>query len=356
MQTLFLTVSLLFSFCILNAQKVSIQARPETVWIEVGETRQIVNFDFLVTHHGSDTLTLTKLMISVMDNQNSMIHSKFLDNNGVAPAIRTIPNREFAGKTSQLIFNPFTDFSTTLPISKLVFEWTFMNNAREEFQFTSTISPRPYHQMERYKFPLKGRVLVYDGHELFTHHRRFDYEFAPIKSLGISANFMRYAFDFVLVDNNNKQYINDGSKTEDYLGFSKAVYAIGSGKVIYASNVHHDDKTFDIPNIAKNPLELYGNCVAIQHADQSISIYGHLKENSIIVKTGDQVKEAQEIAAIGVSGSSFFPHLHFEIRTSLLNSAEGLPVYFSNINLLEGSKTYQLKSGLVETGSIIETR
>jgi murein DD-endopeptidase MepM/ murein hydrolase activator NlpD len=81
-----------------------------------------------------------------------------------------------------------------------------------------------------------------------------------------------------------------------------------------------------------------------------------LKQNSIKVKTGDQVKGLQEIGAIGVSGSSFFPHLHFEIRTSIQNSAEGLPSYFSNVFLIEGKITSKLKSGSVETGQIIEAK
>ena len=49
----------------------------------------------------------------------------------------------------------------------------------------------------------------------------------------------------------------------------------------------------------------------------------------ILVKAGDRVKRGQVIARIGDSGSSFEPHLHFEITTS--NSSlrgEGLPYAF----------------------------
>ena len=74
------------------------------------------------------------------------------------------------------------------------------------------------------------------------------------------------------------------------------------------------------------------------------------------MKVKDDVKADQEIASIGSSGSSFFPHLHFEMRTSIENSAEGLPSYFSNVYILENEKNVKLKSGLVETGSIITTK
>ncbi|MEP6700403.1 MAG: M23 family metallopeptidase, partial [Bacteroidota bacterium] len=273
--------------------------------------------------------------------------------NGTVPGIMMIPNRKFNGALSQLIFNPFAEFSLTTTLSKLVYEWTFANNRDEEIKINSVISPELYDQKQTFTFPLKGKVLVYDGHDLYAHHRRFDYEFAPIKGLGIQSNFMRYAYDFVILDNNNKQFAGDGKKDEEYVGFGKPVYSIGVGKVIYASNIHKDDKSFDIPGIAKNPLELYGNCIAIQHADSLISIYGHLKQNSLKVKKGNTVKAQQEIAAIGVSGSSFFPHLHFEIRTSIQHSAEGLPSYFSNVYSIESGIKRKLKSGLVETGNII---
>jgi murein DD-endopeptidase MepM/ murein hydrolase activator NlpD len=337
------------------AQKISIVSKPEKILIEQGETKQSLNFDFLVTNTSLDTLSLSKLMVSVLDDQGKVIHTRFLDNNGVAPSIRMIPNGKFEGTSAQLIFNPFTDFSLTLPLSKLVYEWTFVDNAENEFKFNLVVVAQKYQQKENFKFPLKGKILVYDAHDLYAHHRRFDYEFAPIKALGITSNFMRYAYDFVILDANNKQSSNEGKTDADYFSLGKSVYAIGAGKVIYASNAHKDDKTFDIPGIAKNPLELYGNCIAIQHSDNSISIYGHLKQNSLKVNVGDVVKMQQEIGAVGVSGSSFFPHLHFEIRTSIQNSAEGVPSYFSDVYLTEGAVKTKLKSGLVETGQILET-
>ncbi len=79
-------------------------------------------------------------------------------------------------------------------------------------------------------------------------------------------------------------------------------------------------------------------------------------QSTIKIKVGDIVKAKQEIGAIGISGSSFFPHLHFEMRTSIKNAAEGLHSYFSNVFVLENERYIKLKSGLVETGSIIMTK
>ncbi|MEP6617239.1 MAG: M23 family metallopeptidase [Ginsengibacter sp.] len=338
----------------IGQQKISIDARPAKIWIEQGEDHRYINFDFVVSNLTNDSLSLSKLAILVFDKNNRLIYTRFIDNNGTAPSINLIPNRIIKGQSTELIFNPFPEFSKAFPLVKLVYEWTFKDNKDNEVKINNQVSPALYLQKPGYRFPLKGKVLIYDGHDLYAHHRRFDYEFAPIKNLGFHSNFMRYAYDFVLVDINNNQFTHQGSD-KDYFGWGKPVFAVGDGKVIYVSDTHEDDKTFDIPGMTANPLELYGNCIAIEHADNSVSVYGHLKHNSCHVKRGQMVKQQQEIASIGVSGSSFFPHLHFEMRTSISHTAEGIPSYFSNINSLEGGIKRKLKSGLAETGNIIET-
>lgn len=355
MNKLFTTLSLILflGWNSFSQNIISIEPKPLNIYKEQGEHKQFLNFDFLVKNNSTDTLRLSKVSVSVYDKKKHLILSRFLDNNGTAPSIQTIPNREFMGAETKLIFNPFTEFNLTVPLDTLEFEFEFSNNKREQFISKTLVSPQNYEQKEKYVFPLNGKILVYDGHDIYAHHRRFDFEFAPIKQLGISANFMRYAYDFVILDSANNQFQGSSDKDENYFGFGKSVFAIADGKVIYASNKHKDDKTFDIPEILNNPLELYGNCIAIQHKNGAISIYGHLKQNSLKVKPGDNVKAKQMIASVGVSGSSFFPHLHFEVRNSIKSSAEGFPSYFSNIFLLEGNSTTRLKSGLVETGNVI---
>lgn len=351
---LFLFVTTAFNA--FSQDRIIIEPKPAIVFIEQGNHKQIINFDFLVSNKSTDTLLLDKLSVSVFDNQNKLIQSRFLDNNGTAPSILILPKRIWNGVITQLIFNPFSEFEITTPIYSLEYEWTFSNNAEKQFILKSTIYPKKYRQKNKLYFPLKGRILVYDAHDYNSHHRRFDYNFEPIKELGLNTNFMRYAYDFVILNNENKQFRNKGETDQDFFGFGNQVYAIANGKVIYLSTNHEDDKNFDIPKVKENPLELYGNCVAIQHSDSSISIYGHLKENSVKVKLGDIVKANQELAQIGVSGSSFFPHLHFEIRTSISNTAEGLPSYFEKVFLLEGKLKKRLVTGLVETGNIIEIK
>ena len=358
MKKVFILISVITIYCqaAFSQQGISISAKPCKIYIERGESAQQLNFDFLLSKLSADTLTLTKITVRVSDKNKVLVQTRFLDNNGTAPSIQTISKREFNGASSQLIFNPFTEFSLGLPLYKLEYEFVFTDNQDRETKIISTVYPQAYVQSKSFTLPLKERVLVYDAHDFYDHHRRFDYNFAPIKQLGIQTNFMRYAYDFVPVNKNHELFLNKGDADADYVGFAQSVYVIGDGKVIYASNNHEDNKKFNIPAMANNPLELYGNCVAIQHADGVVSIYGHLKQNSVRMKVGDRVVQKQEIGKIGVSGSSFFPHLHFEIRTSIDHQAEGIPSYFSDVYLLEGSTETKLKSGLAETGNIIESR
>ncbi len=69
----------------------------------------------------------------------------------------------------------------------------------------------------------------------------------------------------------------------------------------------------------------YGNMVLIEHDHSWSSLYAHL--HRIDVKTGQAVQKAQAIGAVGSTGRSSGPHLHFELlhEKQVMNPLNFLP-------------------------------
>ncbi|MEN6348364.1 MAG: M23 family metallopeptidase [Syntrophomonas sp.] len=58
---------------------------------------------------------------------------------------------------------------------------------------------------------------------------------------------------------------------------------------------------------------IYGRTVVLDHSDGTQTLYAHTQK--IYVKKGQEVQRGQTIAAVGTSGFTTGPHLHFEIRS-----------------------------------------
>jgi murein DD-endopeptidase MepM/ murein hydrolase activator NlpD len=75
--------------------------------------------------------------------------------------------------------------------------------------------------------------------------------------------------------------------------------------------------------VAAGPASGFGLAVGVQHADGSITLYGHV--NQMFVSTGQAVSAGQQIAEVGNRGQSTGPHLHFEVHTGGLYASRQNP-------------------------------
>ena len=79
---------------------------------------------------------------------------------------------------------------------------------------------------------------------------------------------------------------------------------------LYSNDMH---QFFNIDCDGQNPGPQW-NYVKVDHGGGLVTIYGHLKKNSVQVRVGDVVRCGQRLGDIGSSGISSAPHLHFQVE------------------------------------------
>ncbi|WP_416728625.1 M23 family metallopeptidase [Fictibacillus sp. JL2B1089] len=120
----------------------------------------------------------------------------------------------------------------------------------------------------------------------------------------------RYAYDLVIIKN-GQSFRNTPTSNDDFYAFNKEVVAPCDGRVVQVVNSIVDNE-LGSTNVS-NPE---GNYVIIQHANNEYSLIAHFKQNSIVVKEGQMIKQSQLVGYCGNSGNSSEPHIHFQVMNS----------------------------------------
>lgn len=135
----------------------------------------------------------------------------------------------------------------------------------------------------------------------------------------------RFAIDWVKLDDNGRMTKGDPDIAGQAHGYGDDVLAVANATVA-AVRDGMDEPVRISQRTTHQPAEDAGNYVALQLPDGRFAFYEHLKKGSIRVAVGDKVATGDVIGALGFSGESTGPHLHFHIANA--NSpldAEGLP-------------------------------
>lgn len=197
--------------------------------------------------------------------------------------------------------------------------------------------------------PVRGRWYVGAGSTPHSHHRWAVPE--------------EFAYDLLRVGGEGTTHRGDGVAMRDYYAYGQPVRATADGTVVLIESGQPDnvamlrraDETTAAYNqrllegqgalLAKGTAAVTGNHVILRHADGVYSVYAHLAPGSLEVAMGDAVKAGQVLAAVGGSGNSTEPHLHFQLcdAPDALHCA-GIPVHFADVTLLLGDER-ELQTG-----------
>ena len=166
------------------------------------------------------------------------------------------------------------------------------------------------------------------------------------------------AFDFVQTDHKRKsfhdadsiQFLTGRIASDRYYCWNRPVFAPVDGKVIRAADGWKDhgytnvwktirlwyNATFKFrPREENGRLDIRpnaGNHVMIQAKAGYIVFLAHLRNRSLVVTEGDEVRQGDVIGMVGSSGNSTMPHLHINLFDQMENpfKAEVLPFVFSS--------------------------
>lgn len=363
MKQLLLAVILIFLFVSgalsQTSEPIVIRSAPKQILIEKTKNGNEISFDFLLENKTGVTLELTRIRLMVFDAKGNLVVLK--EAWGGLDATLPSPFLIEAKKT-KLLLNPFYSFNSAIDLNRLEYEIFFSEAVDENaktYSVKTSVSPVLYRTKTNLILPVGGHVLVAEGHDYYAHHRRVDLTNPVVAQLGVTTNPTRYGYDFVLVDDRGESSRNNEKRNEDWLGFGTPILAPASGIVKEIRSTVDDNilgqKMFDFRLVFEDIKAFYGNYIIIDHQNGEFSLLLHLKKGSVGVKAGDNVRQGQPIARMGISGDSDYVHLHYQLQNAIELNNESLPSYFSGFRWWRGKAFSVVKSGAMETGDIVES-
>ena len=146
----------------------------------------------------------------------------------------------------------------------------------------------------------------------------------------------RFAIDWIRVDAAGRHARGDGSKVSDWYGHGADVLAVADGVVAAARDGMAEPASTDAPSGGPRAAnDASGNFITLDLGRGRFGTYEHLKPGSLKVRAGDTVQRGQVIAALGFTGDSTGPHLHFHVSdANSVLGAEGMPYVLDRFQML----------------------
>jgi hypothetical protein len=158
----------------------------------------------------------------------------------------------------------------------------------------------------------------------------------------------RFAIDYVQLGPDGRLFSGDRAKVESYPYFGADIHAVADGRVVTV----FDGQPEQVPGVTPSGLDLQqygGNHIVQDIGNGNYAFYAHLQPNSIKVKPGDQLSTGQVIGALGNSGNSDAPHLHFHLMDGPDPLASnGLPFVLKSFRLDSRLTSLEAADALLE--------
>ncbi|URX64489.1 M23 family metallopeptidase [Luteibacter anthropi] len=149
----------------------------------------------------------------------------------------------------------------------------------------------------------------------------------------------RYALDLVGIDKKGRAFrpVKDihATRHSDWYGYGAPVLAVADATVVAMRDGQDEHAPLEAqPEPASLSLDgLFGNYVVLDLGQGRYAGYAHLEKGSVKVKTGQHVARGDVIGALGQSGNSAAPHLHFQVADAMaFEGSEGIPYVFEALD------------------------
>lgn len=187
-----------------------------------------------------------------------------------------------------------------------------------------------FRQRTRLIFPFRGHGIISQAGVLSGGHRN--------RSGG-------FAIDALGLDERHAPMLRPGSdRPQDYAGWGRPIIAPAAGTIVRARSDRPDQPRDGVSDPAFFAPEYpgggdVGNHVVIDHGQSEFSLIAHMRAGSVRVRAGDIVAQGQPLGALGNSGDTSGPHMHYQLQDGpRWEYADGLPVRFENVpSLLPGA-------------------
>jgi hypothetical protein len=345
---------------------------PSIVFLERGIFQQSVNFELRCQNASEQSALIERISAKGLDEEDNCIFSLFVDSNAMSPSVEIVPQRKLEpGKTLE-IFNPIARLPLEYVFERIDFSLRFISEDTANLESGISVKPIVYEQKVLLDFPFRGVCLVTDGHDFLAHHRRIPLLNQYVEKIGLTANSVRFAYDFMLADLGGNVCKRDGSRLEDFYGWGKPVLSPGDGKIVSVAHDKADNPVSkSLPPIAPEQYEslrmqafehlesvglegFHGNHVIIDHGNSEFSLIDHMQKDSVRVEIGDEVTRGTILGNIGNSGDSGTPHIHYGLQNGKdTPNSEGLPSRFSKFELLLGDTAKRCQNLCPNTGMIV---